>query len=158
MKRTYLAVITLAVLMTLAFIATCRSFDTKFANSTIDWFSFLAGTFLVTESVYKMRKFRSPFFPNQLSRGVRIIIGTDIFAIHLIQFIWGVDCRALEAPLTQVAIDWSAFSFGIFLIVEGIWSIFRSRAPILRDQVLRTIRVVIGMCVLTIHILQFMRY
>ena len=158
MKRTRLTAITLAVLMTTVFVATCRTFDTKFANSTIDWFSFLAGIFLATEAVYKMRKFRSPFFPDQLARIIRIAIGADIFAIHLIQFIWGVDCKALEAPLTQLAIDWSAFIFGIFLMIEGVWGIFKTKTPLLSDQVLRSFRVIIGTCVFTIHILQFTRY
>ena len=159
MKKIHLTVITLAALMTAAFIVTCRSFDTQFANSTIDWFSFFVGIFLIVEAIYKMRKFRSPFFPDQFSRGIRIIIGADILTIHLIQFIWGINCKALESPLTQALIDWSAFSFGIFLIVEGIYSIFRSKATLLsRDQASRTIRVLIGTCVFTIHLLQFMRY
>jgi hypothetical protein len=155
-KRSW--VIILAVLSTLTFCVTCLLFDSPFAESTVDWFSFFAGIFLAIEGIYKIRKFKGPLFPGQFMRTFRIMIGTSIFIGHLIMFIWGVNCKALEAPFTQAAMDWFVFFSGIFLVVEGTCRILTAKAPLLRDQIMRTVRVVIGACIFTIHLLQFMRY
>ena len=140
------------------FVLTCWMFDTPFANATIDWFSFIAGSFLIIESVYKIRKFSKDSFFLRSLRGVRILVGADLFIIHLIQFIWGVDAKILATPLRQTLIDWSAFSFGVFLIIEGAYRIMASYESSGRDQLLRMIRVFIGSCVFTIHLLQFTRF
>lgn len=149
---------TLAFPMALVFIVTCAVFDTPFAKGSIDWFSFLAGVYLVAEGVYKIFRYPKPFFPIQLARIFRITIGVCIFSTHLIQFIWGVNAEILASPLKQVLIDWFAFFFGIYLIVEGIYGIFKSKSIIIRNQLLRVFRVLIGTCVFTIHLLQFMRF
>jgi hypothetical protein len=157
MKNTSRTLILLAVLNTAAFVAICRLFDSDFANSTIDWFSFGAGGFLAIEGIYKIVKFRTDSVLLQISRIFRILIGANIFTIHLIQFIWGINAEVLDTPLRQAAIDWSAFSSGVFLMAEAIYRIFTARNAVLRDQVLRGVRMVIGSCVFTIHLLQFMR-
>jgi hypothetical protein len=157
MKNTSRTIILLAVLNTAAFISICRFFDSDFANTTIDWFSFFAGVFLAIEGIYKMLKFKRDPAMLQASRLLRILIGANIFIIHLIQFIWGINAGVLATSFRQTLIDWSAFSFGIYLITEAIYRIFTAKNAILRDQVLRGIRMVIGSCVFTIHLLQFMR-
>jgi len=157
MKKRSWAII-LAVLVTFTFCVTCRLFDSPFAGSTVHWFSFFAGIFLAVEGIYKIRKFKGPLFPDQFMRTFRITIGAGIFTGHLMMLIWGVNCKALEAPFTQAAMDWFVFFAGIFLVAEGSWKILTAKAPLLRDQLMRTIRIVIGACVFTIHLLQFMRH
>ena len=157
MKKASRTLILLAVLNTAAFIAVCRLFDSDFANSTIDWFSFGAGGFLAIEGIYKIVKFRTGSILVQTSRVFRILIGANIFTIHLIQFIWGINAEVLDTALRQAVIDWSAFSFGIFLVIEAIYRIFAAGNSDLLDQILRGTRMVIGSCVFTIHLLQFMR-
>ncbi|MDP8299276.1 MAG: hypothetical protein P9L88_05180 [Candidatus Tantalella remota] len=148
----------IAILITIAFTTICRLFETDFAESTIDWFSFFAGTFPVIEGIYKIVKFRTETAAAQIRRVIRILIGACILFIHLIQFCLGVHCELLNSPLKQISIDWFAFLFGIFLILDGIDSYLRAKDPSLTDQTLRVIRIVIGTCVVTIHILQFMRF
>lgn len=76
----------LAIMIAITAYITCNVFETNFAEITIDWFAFLAGLFLAIEAVYKMIKSKSPFFPDQFLRTLRVIIGTCVFTIHLLQF------------------------------------------------------------------------
>lgn len=76
----------LAGIIFLTFIATCWVFDTSFAETTIDWFAFLAGIYLVVEGIYKILKYKAPFFPSQFLRFLRVVIGACVFTIHLLQF------------------------------------------------------------------------
>ncbi|MFC1480048.1 hypothetical protein ACFL5Y_01215 [Candidatus Omnitrophota bacterium] len=85
MKNFYWIII-LLVLFTIAGSIICHVFETPFAEATIDWFSFLAGIFLITEGTYKILTQKVPFFPDQLLRTFRIVIGTCVFTIHLLQF------------------------------------------------------------------------
>jgi len=153
-----LPIITIAAVITTAFSVICRMFDTSFANSTIDWFSFIVGIFLIVEAIFKMRNFPEAFFPEQFFRSIRILIGFSIFAVHLIEYIWGIDCKTLASPLTQSLIDWTAFAAGIFLMTEGTFRIFSTKNPSLPTQLLRGTRLTIGTCVFAIHLLQFMRF
>ena len=72
--------------------ATCAFiFNSAFAKKTIDYFSFGAAAFLVIEGLYKIRRYRNdPYFPAQLMRHVRIIIGASVFSIHIMQCVYGV--------------------------------------------------------------------
>ncbi|MBL7073111.1 MAG: hypothetical protein ISS33_04970 [Candidatus Omnitrophica bacterium] len=153
-----LSIIIIAGVMTIAFSIICRTFDSSFANNSIDWVSFLVGIFLIVEAIYKMRKFPSAFFPEQFFRSIRILIGCSFFAVHLIQYVWGINCKALAAPLTQSLIDWTAFSASIFLIIEGLLRMFLTKEHSTPDQFLRGARVTTGTCVFAIHLLQFMRF
>ena len=81
-----ISIVTILVLITIAFCAICYLFDTPFAEATIDWFAFLAGIFLIIEGLYAMKTRGGPFLPDQLLRILRIIIGTCVFTIHLLQF------------------------------------------------------------------------
>jgi hypothetical protein len=67
-------------------------------------------------------------------------------------------CQLFDTFTAELIIDWVAFIAGIFLVAEGLYKIFSSKNPLLRDQILRAIRVLIGTCVFTIHLLQFMRF
>lgn len=75
-----------AVLIVFAFIVTCKVFDSRFAEVTIDYFAFFAGIFLVGEGIYKIPKARARGISEVVLTTVTIIIGTCIFTIHLLQF------------------------------------------------------------------------
>ncbi|MBF0216492.1 MAG: hypothetical protein HQL30_05810 [Candidatus Omnitrophica bacterium] len=85
MKRIIL-ILTILTIGALTFSVTCRVFDSSFADATIDWFAFLAGIFLITEGLFKMLTDRKKILSNQLLRLFRIMIGTCVFTIHLLQF------------------------------------------------------------------------
>lgn len=148
----------------------CAVFETPFAEASIDWFSFIAGGFLAIEGIYKMRKFRADPLSIQLCRFLRIFIGVNVFLVHLAEFIWGPHAPARTSALLGSVIDWAAFSYGIFLMIEGLTRMATSahahagrlaqagsRRPAWIDQSTRALRVIIGSCVFTIHLLQFMR-
>ena len=85
-----------AVMITAAFIVliaaaiTAAVFNTPFARSTVDYFSFFAGLVLVADGFYKIRRYADePYFPNQFIRVLRIIFGTCIFTIHFMQYLYG---------------------------------------------------------------------
>ena len=84
-KKLWIAVV-LLILITIAFSATCELFDTQLAENTIDWFSFIAGLFLVVEGLYKIFSSEKPLLRDQLFRAFRVVIGTTVFTIHLLQF------------------------------------------------------------------------
>jgi len=66
-------------------------FNTSFAKGTIDYFSFFAAGFLIIDGIYKIIKYRNePYFPDQLIRNIRIIIGACVMTIHIMQFVYGV--------------------------------------------------------------------
>ncbi|MFC1576326.1 hypothetical protein ACFL3J_01500 [Candidatus Omnitrophota bacterium] len=66
-------------------------FNSSFAHNTIDYFSFAAGLFLIVEAIYKICRYKNePYFPNQLVRHLRIIIGTSVFTIHVMQYVYAV--------------------------------------------------------------------
>jgi hypothetical protein len=156
--RYTITLIKMLIAVAAGFVLTCWMFDTPVAGATIDWFSFIAGGFLAIEGIYKIRKFRKDPLLLHLYRGIRVLIGADIFIIHLIQFTQGVNAEVLATPLRQALIDWSAFSFGVFLILEGAYRLLASYESSGKDQALRMIRVFIGSCVFTIHLLQFTRF
>jgi hypothetical protein len=148
----------LTILFTISSGGICYFFDSSFANHTIDWVSFFAGTFLAVEGIYKTIKFRKQSLRFQIFRSLRIIIGFSIFGIHLIQYLWGINAEVIASPLRQALIDWFAFSFGIFLILESGHRIITAKAPYPIDQILRGMRFSIGTCVFSIHLLQFARF
>jgi predicted phage tail protein len=85
MKKLFLFLTILAICV-VTFSVTCRVFDSSFAEATIDWFAFLAGIFLIIEGLFKMLTDRDKTLTNQLLRLFRVIIGTCVFTIHLLQF------------------------------------------------------------------------
>jgi hypothetical protein len=140
----------------------CVVFETPFAEASIDWLAFFAGFFLTTEGLYKLIKYRKGPFHVQLCRFLRIFIGANVFLVHLAEFIWGPHAPAQTSILLGTIIDWAAFSFGIFLMIEGTIGLAapddRTRLTDSMDQITRAMRVVIGSSIFTIHLLQFMRY
>jgi hypothetical protein len=150
--------ILLAVLTAvLAASVVCVVFETPFAEASIDWFSFFAGAFLASEGIFKILKYRKDPSSVQFCRFLRIFIGANVFLVHLAEFIWGPHAPAQTSALLGMIIDWTAFSFGIFLTVEGWLRISSSEGASPSDQLMRTMRVAIGSSVFTIHLLQFMR-
>lgn len=91
MKKT--AIILFAVVLSIVIAASVcvLIFNTAFAKNTIDYFSFFAALFLIIDGFYKIRRYRGePYFPNQLLRHFRIIIGTCVFTIHVMQYVYGI--------------------------------------------------------------------
>ncbi|MFH1837657.1 MAG: hypothetical protein ABH862_06060 [Candidatus Omnitrophota bacterium] len=86
MKKTFWLVLSFLALIVITFSVTCRVFESSFAEATIDWFAFLAGIFLMVEGLYKFFTFPSPLLRDQIMRMFRVIIGTCVFTIHLLQF------------------------------------------------------------------------
>lgn len=65
-------------------------FDTKFARVTIDYFAFFAAIFLIIDALFKIISGNDRFFPYQLARFMRLVIGVSIFTIHMLQYIYGI--------------------------------------------------------------------
>ena len=86
MKKIYWISLALLVLVVITFTITCKVFDSSFADATIDWFAFLAGIFLAMEGLYKFFTAKEPLKRDQAFRIFRVIIGTCVFTIHLLQF------------------------------------------------------------------------
>ena len=86
MKKTTLFTIIFVFLIALTGYVTWKVFGSNFAEVTIDWFAFLAGIYLVIEGIYSIVRYKAPIFPTQLRRATRVIIGTCVFTIHLLQF------------------------------------------------------------------------
>ncbi|MDD5634321.1 MAG: hypothetical protein PHW46_03495 [Candidatus Omnitrophica bacterium] len=63
-----------------------------------------------------------------------------------------------RSPYAGIIIDCVAFVAGIFLLFEASYKIIISKRSIFPGQLNRVFRAVIGMCIMTIHLLQFMRY
>ncbi|MCQ9207662.1 MAG: hypothetical protein NG740_07270 [Omnitrophica bacterium] len=93
MKKNISKIATAGIALAIAIaVVTCASiFNTDFARNTIDYFSFFAAIFLIVDGFYKINHYRNePYFPNQLIRHFRIIIGSCVFTIHVMQYIYGV--------------------------------------------------------------------
>jgi len=88
MKKGLIALFVCLVIVATVIIA-ASIFNTSFANATVDYFSFFAASFLIIDAAYKIIRKREAFFPNQLIRFIRLIIGGSVFTIHAMQFIWG---------------------------------------------------------------------
>jgi len=67
-------------------------------------------------------------------------------------------CELFDSHFAKLTIDWFAFLAGVFLIIEGLYRIFSTKDQFFPLQFSRLIRVSIGTCVFTIHLLQFMRF
>jgi len=81
--------------------------------------------------------------------------GVWIFTIHMIQFI---DRQYLSGGYPGITIDYRdyfPFFAGIFLVSEGLYRISGSKEALYPGQVTRIIRVIIGTCLITLHLLQF---
>ena len=82
--------IAIALTALIAAVITAVVFNTPFAHSTVDYFSFFAGFVLVADGFYKIRRYADePYFPTQFIRVLRIIFGTCIFTIHFMQYLYG---------------------------------------------------------------------
>jgi len=81
----------IVVCIAIASAVTTRIFNTSFAHNTVDYFSFFAAFFLIIDGFYKIIHYKSePYFPNQFVRHVRIILGTCILTIHILQYAYGI--------------------------------------------------------------------
>jgi len=61
-----------------------------------------------------------------------------------------INCSYLD-PIT---IDIFAFIFALFLVTEGMHKIYQDKDAVLKKQATRSIRVSVGMAIITLHILQ----
>ncbi len=57
--------------------------------------------------------------------------------------------------LDPILIDVMAFLVALFLVIEGIHSIFKNKEEPLKNQITRSVRIAIGLTIFAIHILQF---
>jgi len=90
-KKILLLLSIISFTIIIASIVTVFVFNSSLARNTVDYFSFAAALFLIAEGFYKIRHYKSePYFPNQLVRHVRIIIGTCVFTIHVMQYVYGI--------------------------------------------------------------------
>jgi len=81
-----LTILFLLALIILTFSITCKVFDSRFALVTIDYFAFFAGLFLIVEGMYKLTYNKSDSVKDKILKGIRVVIGTCVFTIHLLQF------------------------------------------------------------------------
>jgi hypothetical protein len=56
-----------------------------------------------------------------------------------------------------VVVDYWAFAAGVFLLSEGIWRFLTSKEHSWAINFGRLLRIAAGICVFTIHLLQFLR-
>ena len=86
-----LTLVIVVITIALAAIITNFIFNTSFAHNTIDYFSFAIALFLVVDGIYKIIHYRDEkYFPNHFVRHLRIITGTCIFTIHVLQYVYGI--------------------------------------------------------------------
>jgi hypothetical protein len=76
--------------------------------------------------------------------------------VLLCTFAFFMTRRVFFSVSGPVVVDYWAFAAGIFLIGEGLWKILNSR-DIFLVNLFRLLRVSIGVCIFTIHTLQFIR-
>ena len=57
--------------------------------------------------------------------------------------------------LDPILIDILAFCVALFLVIEGIYSIFKHKGEPLKSQITRSVRIAIGFTILTLHTMQF---
>ena len=57
--------------------------------------------------------------------------------------------------LDPVTIDLLAFSAALFLVIEGAYRIYEHEHAGLRTQFTRSVRVALGLTILTLHVIQF---
>jgi general stress protein CsbA len=148
--------ITAFFFLALAGLATYLAFDTHFIKVTIDYLSFIAGMFLITEGAYKLSKSQTKTRYDQTARSLRVFIGLGVFGIHLLQFLRH---RVLSSEIAEITIDYKdyfALTAGIFLIADALYRISTSKATLFPEQLSRVFRVIIGAILVAIHIMQFM--
>ena len=86
-----IVLISIALTIAIASTITVYVFNTPFAHNTIDYFSFVAALFLIIDGIYKIRHYKAePYFPDHFLRHLRIIIGTCVFTIHVMQYVYGI--------------------------------------------------------------------
>jgi|GEM_PF-2201124 hypothetical protein len=81
------------------------------------------------------------------------IIGAIIALV--IQFKGQSSISTACSYLDPITIDIAAFIIALFLIIEGIYRIYEHLNFSLNKQITRSIRIAIGVCIATLHILQF---
>jgi hypothetical protein len=125
---------------------------------SIDYLSFAAGFFLITDGILAMRRKTPVFFGNQINRLLRIALGLCILSIHAMQFF---HYRIMSSEIAQIQInlvDYLAIMASVFLVTEGSIKILRSNSRLFPKTAARLFRVTIGSIVLTIHLLQFAHF
>jgi hypothetical protein len=91
----------------------------------------------------------------------KTLILTAIISIIAVSFAFYVQFTGKSAViegcsyLDPITIDILAFLVAVFLVVEGIFKIFINSNVPLKGQVTRSIRVAVGLAIITIHIMQF---
>lgn len=89
MNRNAIMLLAIAVII-LTSLVVIMIFNSRFAKMTVDYFAFYAGIFLISDALFKIISKNDRFFPYQLIRLMRLIIGVSIFTIHIMQYIYGI--------------------------------------------------------------------
>ncbi len=155
MKDLYAKIVLTSAAIGLCSCATVLAFDSALTKVTIDYLSFIAGIFLLTDGTLAFIRAKEPFPIGRFTRAVRISFGLSIIAIHLGQFL---QFRVMSSEIAEIQINWvdyTALGASLFLIIEGLTKILASNSPLFPFQISRLLRVAIGSIVLTIHVLQF---
>lgn len=83
-----------------------------------------------------------------------LLNGAVIAAVFLAGFFTRKTFFAMSGP---IVVDYWAFAAGVFLVGEGLWRLMRSKEASIPMNFLRLLRISIGVCIFTIHFLQFVR-
>lgn len=65
--------------------------------------------------------------------------------------------RTFFWSMGPVVVDYWAFAAGIFLVGEGLWRVSSSKESTFAINFFRVLRIGVGICIFTIHFLQFVR-
>lgn len=84
--------------------------------------------------------------------GMRITVSA---AAVLIILTASIVVMVFNSSFAKATIDYFAFFAGIFLIVDALYKIIRMRNDPPGRQTVRFIRLVIGVCIFTIHMMQY---
>jgi len=77
-------------------------------------------------------------------------------AVLICTFAFFMTRRVFFSASGPIVVDYWAFAAGIFLMGEGLWKIFNYNDTFLINF-FRLLRISTGVCIFTIHLLQFVR-
>ena len=87
------------------------------------------------------------------SQRLRLVVGTA----GLAGLVVAVTRRTFFSAWGPVVVDYWAFAAGSVLVAEGFWRLCTAKEQTLTLNLFRVARILIGVCILTIYFLQFVR-
>ena len=90
------------------------------------------------------------------TRIVLIVLSIIVVTIVFLVQINGQSSIATACSyLDPVYVDFLAFTASLFLIIEGGLSIYKHKGAVLKKQIPRMLRIIIGLSILVLHTMQF---